>query len=400
MPLTIDNPPRKESLWIPRRSNSNEIETFISLVEKDLFQDTSRKRIPSNLSEDEKKALKDWRKNVLFNKESDKVMRLQDKGNRFIIVDKQTDHEKADEQIERSSFLKIDYDSIQWNSNRRTKLFCSYADLAVFNIDKNVLQAKRNTYQELRYFGRYRDDCLALWTGSLEKLELFLMFLNSLDSNLQFTVEIGGSELCFLDLKLTLTDNEIQTTVYSKPTDSHLYLQADFCHHLPSILGIQKGVALRLRRICSTDKEYNNKSKEYKAYLIGRGHKLKNIENSFNDVLNMSRQQSRIKKTKNTNSKNKIAFCSKYNPLGPNIKNIIQKHAHILDNCQIMQNKEIMVAYKREKNLKELLTRVDPYDIINNVDDEMHTYVPCKKRCDSCTNFVVAKSSFERFATK
>ena len=79
------------------------------MVEKDVFQDTSRKRIPSNLSEDEKKALKDWRKNVLFNKDSDKVMRLQDKGNRFIIADEQTNHEKANEQIERSTFLKIDY---------------------------------------------------------------------------------------------------------------------------------------------------------------------------------------------------------------------------------------------------------------------------------------------------
>ena len=39
---------------------------------------------------------------------------------------------------------------------------CSYSSLAVFDIDKNVLQAKRNTYQEIRYFGRYRDDCLAL----------------------------------------------------------------------------------------------------------------------------------------------------------------------------------------------------------------------------------------------
>ena len=96
----------------------------------------------------------------------------------------------------------------------------------------------------------------------------------------------------------------------------------------------------------------------------------------------MSRQQSRIKKTKNTNSKNKIVFCSKYNPLGPNIKNIIRKYAHMLDNCQIMQNKEIMVAHKREKDLKELLTRADPYNIINNVDDEMHTYVLCKRRCD------------------
>ena len=83
-----------------------------------------------------------------------------------------------------------------------------------------------------------------------------------------------------------------------------------------------------------------------------------------------------------------------------NIKSIIQKHAHILDKCQIMQNKEIMVAYKREKNLKELLITANPYNIINNVDEEIHTYVLCKQRCDSCANFVVAKSSFECFATK
>ena len=74
----------------------------------------------------------------------------------------------------------------------------------------------------------------------------------------------------------------------------------------------------------------------------------------------MSPQQSRSKKTKSTNSKNKIIFCSKYNPLGPNMKNIIQKHAPILENCQIIKNKEIVVAYKREKNEKELLIRANP----------------------------------------
>ena len=45
-----------------------------------------------------------------------------------------------------------------------------------------------------------------------------------------------------------------------------------------------------------------------------------------------------------------------------------------------MQNKEIMVAYKREKKLKELLTTADPPNIISNVDDEMHTFVPCEQR--------------------
>ena len=57
------------------------------------------------------------------------------------------------------------------------------------------------------------------------------MFLNSIDPNLQFTIEVGGNELSFSDLKLTLKDNQIYTTVYSKPTVSHLYLQADSRHH-------------------------------------------------------------------------------------------------------------------------------------------------------------------------
>ena len=129
------------------------------------------------------------------------------------------------------------------------------------------------------------------------------MFWNSIDSNSQLTIEVGGSELCLLDLKLTLKDNKIQTTVYHKPTDSHLYSQADSCHHLPLILGIQKGVALTLHRISSTNEEFNNKSKEYKAYLTGRGHKSKDVDKPFNDVLNMSWQQFCIKKTKSTDSK-------------------------------------------------------------------------------------------------
>ena len=165
-------------------------------------------------------------------------------------------------------------------------------------------------YSPLRHFGWYCDDWLVLWTSPLEKLELFQMFLNSIHSNLQVTIEVVVNESWFLDLKLTLKDNKIQTAVYNKSTSSYLYLQADSRHHLPSILEIQKGVTLRLHKICSTEEEYSNESRGYKAYLTGRGHKLKIVKKPFNNVLNMSWQQSRIKKTKSANSKNRIAFCS------------------------------------------------------------------------------------------
>ena len=44
--------------------------------------------------------------------------------------------------------------------------------------------------------------------GTLENYELFLMYLNSIDANLKFTIEIGRNKLCFLDLKLTLKDHK------------------------------------------------------------------------------------------------------------------------------------------------------------------------------------------------
>ena len=76
----------------------------------------------------------------------------------------------------------------------------------------------------MRYFGRYSDDCLALWTGPFEKLELFLTFLNSIDSNLQFNKEVDRNELFFLDLKLTLKDNKIRLEfTVNQPIATYIY---------------------------------------------------------------------------------------------------------------------------------------------------------------------------------
>ena len=50
----------------------------------------------------------------------------------------------------------------------------------------------------------------------------------------------------------------MQTTVYNKPTYS-LYISKTILVTIYPVLVIQKGVALRLRRICLTDEEDNSK---------------------------------------------------------------------------------------------------------------------------------------------
>ena len=72
--------------------------------------DTLKKEVRSNLSEKETEMLKFCRSEVLFNPESTEVLRLQDKGNKIVVVDKPTDIQKAESQIEKSSIVKVDDD--------------------------------------------------------------------------------------------------------------------------------------------------------------------------------------------------------------------------------------------------------------------------------------------------
>lgn len=57
-----------------------------------------------------------------------------------------------------------------------------------------------------------------------------------------------------LGVTLNLVDGFIRTDVYSKPTDSHLYLSYPITSHPKHVFkAIPFGVALRLRRDCSED---------------------------------------------------------------------------------------------------------------------------------------------------
>ena len=268
---------------------------------------------------------------------------------------------------------------------------CSYSDLALQPIDDAIFDAIRD-FPELFYYGRYRDDCFVIWVGSLERLHEFHTFINTLDPYLKFTIEVGGIMLNFLDLKIGLFEGRLITSVYSKPTDSHLYLQGESCHQEASIKGIQKGVALRLRRICSSLDEFDAKSKFYKAYLVARGHNPVTVDAAFAHARTMSISTARTKVQRESN-KNRLVFCTKYNPLGPNIRGILRKHSHLLTESE--DAKEIfpdgvMYAAKRERNLKELLTRADPYSIKVDVTDDLsgRGYRHCGKTCDSCDYFV------------
>ena len=147
------------------------------------------------------------------------------------------------------------------------KIACSYADVSVSKIDELVFQ---HEYLKPICWGRYRDDCFGLWNGSLEELRVCTSYLSSIYPSIRFTVVSYCHKIEFLDFLVVKQNGRLETTVYNKETDGHMYLLPSSSHFHSVLDNIPYGVALRLKRIGSTEEEFSKKSLEYKSYLLAR----------------------------------------------------------------------------------------------------------------------------------
>ena len=201
-----------------------------------------------------------------------------------------------------------------------------------------------------------------------------------------------------MDLLIKIESGKQETTVYSKPTDGHLYLHNDSCHPRSTKLGVEKGVALRLRRICSTEEKFEKQSKNYMAFLANREHPPKEIIKNFEQTKQLSRREARNKRVPDKEKKHR--FFTEFNPNAPNISEILKKHEHLLRGHEKLNKLfppgSFQMVNRRTKNLQELMLRADPYSVRSNEADCQ--YKKCG-RCDSCKNFVIGANTIKSTAT-
>ena len=105
---------------------------------------------------------------------------------------------------------------------------------------------------------RFIDDVDMKWTQSDEELQNFLSRANNLHPSIKFTHEISNTTISFLDTSNSLSEGVLSTDLYSKPTDTNQYLLPSSCHPPHVTKSIPYSQALRIRRICSTDKSLKN----------------------------------------------------------------------------------------------------------------------------------------------
>ncbi|XP_072030155.1 uncharacterized protein [Amphiura filiformis] len=80
------------------------------------------------------------------------------------------------------------------------------------------------------FYKRYIDDVLGIFSGPRHHLDLFINHVSTYHESIKFTHEISDTSLSFLDLKLHIQGDSINTTLYYKETDSHNFLRFDSSH--------------------------------------------------------------------------------------------------------------------------------------------------------------------------
>ena len=132
------------------------------------------------------------------------------------------------------------------------------------------------------------------------------------------------------------------------------------CHPPHCHENIPFSLALRIIRICSNPKERDIRLSELKEMLISRDYKKNLINSAIEKALKIPRSEA-IKKVIRDSKGDRVVFSIRYDPRLPSITKIVRKHHRTMieDDPRLKEvfQQPPLVAYKRNKNLKDMLIR-------------------------------------------
>lgn len=119
------------------------------------------------------------------------------------------------------------------------------------------------------YWGRYIDDIIFVWNGSVDELHQFMSRLNDNQLNIKLTYKWGRKYMDFLDIQLHIDDlGFIVTDLFRKPTATNSVLHASSGHPSHLINNIPVGQYLCLRRICLKESFFELRAHELKDHFF------------------------------------------------------------------------------------------------------------------------------------
>ena len=157
----------------------------------------------------------------------------------------------------------------------------------------------------------------------------FHRLANGVHDKIELELRISPHTIEFLDVRVSVKGRELSTNVYSKPTDSKAYLHFSSDHPLHIKTSIPSSLAMRARRICSSNSDFIKQTQEIRKNLISRGYPERMVKNGIKRVGNMDRTML-LEKGSGTGDRQGVPLTVTYSSHLPNIGKILKKKKHLL----------------------------------------------------------------------
>lgn len=227
---------------------------------------------------------------------------------------------------------------------------------------KNIMGQKVHDHIK-KHWVRYLDDCFLIWNDRLGNIEDLISILDSLHDSISFKQSSSRHKIPFLDIDVQIdNDNNIQTDVYYKVTDTHQYLDFRSCHPRHVKINIPYNLARRICTITSQVATRNRRLSELKNILLQRNYPMQVIQNGIDKALKIDRKDLLSSKSKVENDDiNILTFVHTYNPQNTNMGKVVNDSIHMLNRSEklakIMSKTKLIMSKRQSPNLKKLLTR-------------------------------------------
>jgi hypothetical protein len=121
-----------------------------------------------------------------------------------------------------------------------------------------LLNPKSPFIKNIKFWCRYVDDVLCLWTGTERQLNNFFNFINSLNSKIQFTMEIEqDKKINYLDLSISHKNSKFSFGIFRKETYTDSIIPYNSAHHYSTKLAALNSMAYRLANVPMDPEEYS-----------------------------------------------------------------------------------------------------------------------------------------------
>ena len=202
---------------------------------------------------------------------------------------------------------------------------------------------------------RFIDDIFMTWTKSEKDLIEFLNELNTKYTSIKFEFKYLRQQIEFLDTLVYMdNNNKLQTTLYKKPTDRQNYLHSEHPYSLKKSIGYSQ--ALRIKRICSTQNEFEKHSSNLLQQLKNKGYHHDTLKEQIEKARVLERTLLLIGNPEEV--KQSIPFSITYNRTLLKIKSIVDNNWHVLQvNPELKERFQSspIKAFRKNKNLRQII---------------------------------------------